>query len=88
MRVATVLSVVLWCAPAAAEDFTGFYAGVNAGYAGETGRRDAHRPGAITGTGSAAGDGTLPPSVRDAARAIRAGRTPVDKTPGDASDRR
>jgi hypothetical protein len=61
-------------APASAEDFTGFYAGVNAGYGFETGGRD--RPGFVAP--SAPGDGPataaeagLPPSARDASRALQ-----------------
>ena len=59
-------------APALAEDFTGFYAGVNAGYGFETGDRDGRNlgPSPSAGSGSAADTG-LPPSARDASRALQ-----------------
>lgn len=60
---------------AAAEDFTGFYAGVNAGYAFE--RRDGSegRPGTteLGSLGSSeSGLDALPPSAQDASRALQA----------------
>ncbi|MEN3213137.1 hypothetical protein PUR23_24375 [Methylorubrum populi] len=59
-RTVSALGLLLLCAaPAAAEDFTGFYAGVNAGWAFERGGpRDA--PGL---PGSAKPEDGLPPSV-------------------------
>ncbi|KQP40604.1 hypothetical protein ASF49_20550 [Methylobacterium sp. Leaf104] len=59
--------------PASAEDFTGFYAGVNAGYGFETGGRDKRGfvpglPGDESGTAAETG---LPPSARDASRALQ-----------------
>ncbi|MGU3359141.1 hypothetical protein ACLBWX_02285 [Methylobacterium sp. M6A4_1b] len=58
--------------PAAAEDFTGFYAGVNAGYGFDTGGRDKRGfvPG-VPGDESAAAETGLPPSARDASRALQ-----------------
>ncbi|KQO67435.1 hypothetical protein ASG63_15890 [Methylobacterium sp. Leaf94] len=60
-------------APAAAEDFTGFYAGVNAGYGFETGGRDGRGfvPGAPGDAPGSAADTGLPPSARDASRALQ-----------------
>lgn len=57
-------------APARAEDFTGFYAGVNAGYAfGRDGSRGLSlAPGA---PGAAAPGNDLPPSAAGAARQMR-----------------
>nr|WP_246714788.1 hypothetical protein [Methylobacterium sp. R2-1] len=53
--------LLLSAGPAAAEDFTGVYAGVNAGWAFERGgHRDPSPPGA---PGSARRDEGLPPSV-------------------------
>nr|WP_245252928.1 hypothetical protein [Methylobacterium sp. PvR107] len=68
----TVLLVL--AGPAGAEDFSGFYAGINAGYAAGHGH---DRPGTVRSTGSAASmpkpvpGAELPPSARDAAAAIR-----------------
>ena len=58
--------------PASAEDFTGFYAGVNAGYGFETGGRDGRgaMPGASVDAPGGADSG-LPPSARDASRALQ-----------------
>ena len=61
-------------APALAEDFTGFYAGVHAGYAFG---RDADRSGtiALPSAGPAPADERdLPPSAASASRAMREGR--------------
>ena len=56
-----------------AEDFSGFYAGVNAGYAFETGGRDRRGIGpGPAGDGAATADTGLPPSARDASRALQA----------------
>lgn len=73
MRRVVLLSVLLVLAGSArAEDFSGFYAGINAGYAVGHGR---DRTGTVPSTGSEAakpGPGTeLPPSARDAAAALR-----------------
>ena len=61
-------------APASAEDFTGAYAGVNAGYA--FGAGDGHKRGfgtdALGGSGASAADAqALPPSAQDASRALQ-----------------
>ncbi|TGE00838.1 hypothetical protein EU555_07800 [Methylobacterium nonmethylotrophicum] len=54
--------------PAAAEDFTGFYAGVNAGYGWGKDRTDGTRPGAPLPAQAATRDGDgLPPSAARAA---------------------
>lgn len=53
------LGLLLGPGPASAEDFTGFYAGVNAGWAFERGRD----PAEIGAPGSAREAGGLPPSV-------------------------
>ncbi|MGU3537454.1 hypothetical protein [Methylobacterium sp. A54F] len=64
---------------AAAEDFTGFYAGVNAGYATGGGR---DRGALVPAPGSAPSPGAadLPPSARDAAQALRS-RDRGDRAP-------
>lgn len=54
---------LLGCLPGSAEDFTGAYAGINAGYARSVGERGAvvpslDRPGGAAGSGNA-----LPPSA-------------------------
>ncbi|WP_342151390.1 hypothetical protein [Methylorubrum sp. SB2] len=54
------LGLLLGTGPAAAEDFTGFYAGVNAGWAFERGR-DAAAP--LPPTGADRDERGLPPSV-------------------------
>jgi hypothetical protein len=75
MRLVLVSAVLLVLAGSArAEDFSGFYVGINAGYAAGH-ERDR------TGTGSSTGPATpaatlrpgaeLPPSARDAAASIR-----------------
>ncbi|MDR7038086.1 MULTISPECIES: hypothetical protein [Methylobacterium] len=78
MRLATVLLILLALSAAArAEDFTGFYAGVNAGYAfGRDREIDASAPNAASGRPSN-GSGELPPSAAEAARAMRASRPDV-----------
>lgn len=68
----SILLLVL-AGSAHAEDFTGFYAGLNAGYAwGHARGRAVSSPGAgpvfAPGSGSAS---DLPPSARDAAAALR-----------------
>jgi hypothetical protein len=51
-----------------AEDFTGFYAGVNAGYGFERGHRDAASgPVSLPGDTGGRADPELPPSARSAA---------------------
>lgn len=61
MRVATAcLGLLLGTLPAAAEDFTGFYAGVNAGWAFARGR-DGAAP--LPPTGANRDENGLPPSV-------------------------
>lgn len=60
--------------PALAEDFTGFYAGVNAGYAFETGGQDKRGFG-LGAAGDEAGTApgrALPPSAEGASRALQA----------------
>lgn len=65
--------------PARAEDFTGFYAGINAGYAlGREREARAAAPGSTgsAGMGSVKTGADLPPSAAQAARQMRApGRT-------------
>lgn len=72
MRRVVLLSVLLVLAGSArAEDFSGFYAGINAGYAVGHGR---DRTGTVHSNGSAAAKPApgleLPPSARDAAAAL------------------
>ena len=59
---------------ASAEDFTGFYAGVNAGYAFETGGQDKRGfgPGAARYESRTAAGRALPPSAEGASRALQA----------------
>ncbi len=66
--------LVLGNAATRAEDFSGFYAGVNAGYAWGKGRdrsfvAPATGPGAESGRNESGPD--LPPSARDAAAALQ-----------------
>lgn len=62
-RTASALGLLLVCAaPAAAEDFTGFYAGVNAGWGFERDRDSSIAPGPGL-PGSAEPESGLPPSV-------------------------
>ena len=75
MRRVLLLSALLVLADSArAEDFSGFYAGINAGYAVGHGRE---RTLTVPGSGSAAASTKpdtateLPPSAQDAAAAIR-----------------
>ncbi|MCJ2126274.1 hypothetical protein [Methylobacterium sp. J-077] len=78
--------LVLASVPVRAEDFSGFYAGVNAGYAaGKDRDRVVTAPTAGAGAGSdRPGTGTdLPPSARSAAAgAQRSGRTGSGATAG------
>jgi len=75
LMLASLCLVASAICPASAEDFTGFYAGANAGYAFETRDGSERGPGA-TGLGrpdsSEAGFNALPPSAQDAARALQA----------------
>ena len=77
-RLPLTLLFLLAALPARAEDFTGFYAGVNAGYGWsrdkETGAGAPVPPGAAPAEGRAAS--ALPPSASAAAAGVRrAGRT-------------
>ncbi|MGV7032236.1 hypothetical protein [Methylobacterium symbioticum] len=72
---ASLLSLALLAAgPARAEDFTGFYAGLNAGYGfGRDGEARTAAPGPAGAAGRTGPD--LPPSAAEAARQMRgAGR--------------
>ena len=75
----STLAFLLTGGGAWAEDFSGFYAGINAGYA--TGReRDrtvaTPAPGSAVVPGRGRADGALPPSAADAAAAMKgSGRT-------------
>lgn len=60
MMTAFCLGLLLGIVPAAAEDFSGFYAGVNAGWAFERGRNAAAPP---PPTGANREESGLPPSV-------------------------
>ncbi|GJE69526.1 porin family protein [Methylorubrum podarium] len=61
-RTVSALGLLLLCmAPAGAEDFTGFYAGVNAGWAFERG--GARDPSTSEASAPARPDARLPPSV-------------------------
>ncbi|MCJ2037198.1 hypothetical protein [Methylobacterium sp. J-068] len=65
---------LVWlAAPVSAEDFSGFYAGVNAGYALQTadGHKRGFGTGGLGGADASAADGSLPPSARDASRALQ-----------------
>jgi hypothetical protein len=76
MRVALLLmSGLTLAAPARAEDFTGFYAGVNAGYGFQRDQKHREPSSAPTpGTTTSADANALPPSAAGALRAIEAGR--------------
>ncbi|KQP73533.1 hypothetical protein ASF60_08715 [Methylobacterium sp. Leaf113] len=89
MRIAVMSTVTLvamiTAGSAAAEDFTGFYAGVNAGYAFGAGERDARgaRPDAASEVAGATAGNGMPPSAMEASRALQArNRTPQ---PGSAN---
>ena len=75
MRVALlVCACLVWLIPpASAEDFSGFYAGVNAGYAFQKGDRDKHGFGSDASGHSDAptAANALPPSAQDASRALQ-----------------
>lgn len=74
MRTILLTAFVLgtWSGGATAEDFSGFYAGLNAGYARSTDERDRHSPGTITGlTETPASGSGLPPSARSASETLR-----------------
>jgi len=82
MRLAALLVAGLAIASAAqAEDFTGFYAGVNAGYGFGRGA-DARQPTSLPGPeADAVKQPGLPPSAAGAARALRAGQAPTHRYP-------
>ncbi|MER2268147.1 hypothetical protein [Methylobacterium oxalidis] len=84
MRALAFLALILVLPlPAAAEDFTGFYAGVNAGYAlGRDRESDLVSPNGSGPSAGAPGIG-LPPSAVEAARTMREGRagTRSDRVP-------
>jgi hypothetical protein len=73
MRHALFLIVLLGlAAPAQAEDFSGFYAGINAGYAaGRSRDRSVTVPGTASPAAAVGAGSDLPPSARDAAAALR-----------------
>ena len=76
--------LILGHTAARAEDFSGFYAGVNAGYAWGKGR-DRSFAAPVTGPGAESGRNgrglDLPPSARDAAAALqRSSRSGVGGT--------
>lgn len=77
-RPAALLCLTILATPAQAEDFTGFYAGVNAGYARSKGGES---PGSVPGPGSAPAPvaSKLPPSAASAARAMESARTGAAK---------
>ncbi|MCJ2045119.1 hypothetical protein MKK58_11350 [Methylobacterium sp. J-078] len=66
-------AALVWLArPASAEDFSGFYAGVNAGYAFQAGHRERHGIGTdALKTGAPPNDTGLPPSAQEASRALQ-----------------
>ncbi|MBY0260041.1 hypothetical protein [Methylobacterium sp.] len=66
-------AALVWLArPASAEDFTGFYAGVNAGYAFQPGERRQRGIGtAALKTNDTPTDTGLPPSAQQASRALQ-----------------
>ncbi|TXN02907.1 hypothetical protein FV242_12945 [Methylobacterium sp. WL64] len=78
--------LILAVAPARAEDFTGFYAGLNAGLAsGKSGDRIGTMPNPRphTGSGRSSAGPDLPPSASSAAAALqRAGRNNAGTTLG------
>ena len=75
---AVLCLALLAAAPARAEDFTGFYAGINAGYAlGRDGKaRGTEGPAAAPLGASAKAGPDLPPSASQAARQMRGGAKP------------
>ncbi|MEA1832381.1 hypothetical protein U8607_09815 [Methylobacterium durans] len=72
--VLVLLTILALSAPARAEDFTGFYAGANAGYAFGRDREVDVAPQNSAGRAATAPGSQLPPSAAEAARAMRAGR--------------
>lgn len=71
-RLPLVLAFALAAIPAQAEDFTGFYAGVNAGYGRGHEESKETIPGLSSGTNPGAGSATtLPPSASAAAATLR-----------------
>ncbi|WP_336487482.1 hypothetical protein [Methylobacterium nigriterrae] len=79
MRLAALLLAGLIAASGAgAEDFTGFYAGVNAGYGRDA---DPRRPASAAGQGArSAGEAGLPPSAAGIARALRPDRASAPRS--------
>lgn len=71
-RLPLVLAFALAAIPAQAEDFTGFYAGVTAGYGRGHEESKGTVPGLSSGTNPGAGNTTiLPPSASAAAATLR-----------------
>lgn len=72
-RLPLVLAFALAAVPAQAEDFTGFYAGVNAGYGRGHEESKGTIPGFSSGTNPGEGSTTaaLPPSASAAAAMLR-----------------
>jgi hypothetical protein len=92
MRTRTIPAIILVLngAAARAEDFSGFYAGVNAGYAWGKGRdRSLAAPsvGPGVGLGRNGSGPDLPPSARDAAAAMQRSRQRVTGTTAIRSGR-
>ncbi|WP_204262659.1 hypothetical protein [Methylobacterium sp. BTF04] len=78
--ITTALVGATWSG-AVAEDFSGFYAGLNAGYARQAGEREDRGPGPLTGQADiAAPESRLPPSARSASETIQARNRAVDRT--------
>lgn len=74
MRITLLTAALLgaMAGAALAEDFTGFYAGINAGYARGDSVRDGQGPGPIPGlTDAPASESGLPPSARSASETMR-----------------
>ncbi|WP_246682775.1 hypothetical protein [Methylobacterium sp. WL9] len=86
-RLALLIALALGVSPACAEDFTGFYAGVNAGYAFDRERHVQAASSAFPGAPSAGGNAEgLPPSALSASqspamRGSRAERPPQPDLP-------
>ncbi|AWN35367.1 hypothetical protein [Methylobacterium radiodurans] len=78
-RALPCLALLLLAGPAGAEDFTGFYAGVNAGYA--FGRDGGRGPAFVPGAPGAAPGTDLPPSAAGAARQMQGAPRPVSDAP-------
>lgn len=79
-RALLCLALLLPGAPAGAEDFSGFYAGVSAGYA--FGRDGGHGPAFVPGAPGAGAPGNdLPPSAAGAARQMQGAPRSVSDAP-------